>query len=67
MTLELSHIHVEDAMHQGIVSCGADATLGEVAAIMARHHVHAVAIADGNGRPTGVVSDLDVVAAMASG
>jgi CBS domain-containing protein len=38
-----------------------------VAAIMAGHRVHAVAISGGNGRPTGVISDLDVVAAMASG
>jgi CBS domain-containing protein len=65
---QLDHIRVHDAMHPGILSCDADATLGEVAGIMATHRVHAVAITDGSsGRPAGVVSDLDVVAAIASG
>jgi CBS domain-containing protein len=68
VTLQLDHIRVHDAMHQGILSCDADATLGEVAGIMATHRVHAVAITDGpSARPAGVVSDLDVVAAIASG
>lgn len=68
MTLQLDHIHVHDAMHQGILSCAADAPLGEVAGLMAKHHVHAVAVTDGHStRPVAVVSDLDVVAAIASG
>ncbi len=68
MTVSLDHVHVHDAMHHGILSCAADAPLGEVAGIMARHRVHAVAVADGEGaNPAGVVSDLDVVAAIASG
>ena len=68
MTLQLDHIRVHDAMHRGILSCSADAPLGEVAGIMARHRVHAVAITDGeSNRPAGVVSDLDIAAAIASG
>ena len=55
-------------MHRGIFSCGPDASMGEVAGIMATHRVHAVAISDRDGtRPTGVISDLDVVAAISSG
>jgi CBS domain-containing protein len=51
-------------MHHRILSCAADAPLGEVAGVMAKHRVHAVAITDGAGqRPLGVVSDLDVVTA----
>ena len=66
--LSLDHIRVGDVMHRGIFSCGPDASMGEVAGIMATHRVHAVAIADGDGtRPTGVISDLDVVAAISSG
>ena len=66
--ISLDHICVHDAMHHGILSCAPDAPLAEVAGIMARHHVHAVAIGDGEGvRPSGVVSDLDVVAAIAGG
>jgi len=65
---ELDHIRVRDAMHEGILSCGADAPLGEVAGIMAAHRVHAVAITNGgSARPAGVIADLDVIAAIASG
>lgn len=36
--------------------------------MMAKHHIHAVAVTDGAGsRPVGVVSDMDVVAAAANG
>ena len=64
----MDHIRVRDAMHHGILSCAADAPLAEVAGIMAKHRVHAVAIANGDAvRPAAVVSDLDVVAAIASG
>jgi CBS domain-containing protein len=64
----LSDIRVSDAMHHGIVSCPGDTTLGEVARIMASERVHAVAITTGSsGRPVGVVSDREVVAAIASG
>jgi CBS domain-containing protein len=55
-------------MHHGILSCAADATLGEVAGVMAKHHVHAVAITNGTGRrPVGIASALDVVAAASTG
>ena len=65
---KLDHIRVRDAMHPGILSCAGDAPLGEVAGIMAKNRVHAVAISDGNGsRPAGIVSALDVVAAIAAG
>ena len=65
---ELEHIRVSDCMHQGILSCADDAPLGEVAGVMAKHHVHAVAVAGaGGGRPVAVVSDLDVAVAIASG
>ncbi len=55
-------------MHRGILCCAADAPLTEVAGIMARHRVHAVAVTGGrNARPFGVVSDLDVVAGVLGG
>ena len=68
MTPLLDHIRVSDAMHHGILTCSPDAPLQEVAGIMSRHRVHAVAVSDGElARPVGVVSDLDVVAAIARG
>jgi CBS domain-containing protein len=66
--LPLNHIRVSDAMHGGVLSCTPDASLVEVAAIMARHRVHAVAIfEEARTQLLGVVSDLDVAAAVASG
>jgi CBS domain-containing protein len=35
---------VAAAMHRGIVSCEPDATLTEVARVMARHHIHCLAV-----------------------
>ena len=55
-------------MHHGVLSCGPDDSLRDVAATMANHRVHAVLIAERQGgRPLGVVSDLDVAAAAARG
>ena len=55
-------------MHHGVLSCGPDDALRDVAAIMANHRVHAVLIAERQGgRPLGLVSDLDVAAAAARG
>ncbi len=68
MTSELDSIRVQEVMHHGILSCGGDAPLGEVAGVMAKHRVHAVAVTSSeSGRPVCFVSDLDIVAAMASG
>jgi CBS domain-containing protein len=64
----LAHVRVRDCMHHGILSCAEDAPLGEVAAIMAKHRVHAVTLTAREGlRPVGIVSDLDVAAAAARG
>jgi CBS domain-containing protein len=60
---------VAQAMHFGVLSCPPEATLAQVAAIMATHHVHAVVV-DGIRRDEagehlvwGMVSDLDLVGA----
>lgn len=55
-------------MHHGMLSCGPDDSLRKVAATMANHRVHAVLIIDRpGGRPLGVVSDEEVIAAIARG
>jgi len=65
----LEHATVSDAMHPGILSCGADATLIDVARLMATHHVHCVAVMgiahDGPGEKLvwGIISDLDLLRA----
>ena len=63
------HATVADAMHPGILSCDADATLTEVARIMSTHHVHCIVV---KGAPDdesdespvwGIISDLDMLRA----
>jgi len=57
---------VADAMHRGLVHCAPDATLREVATLMADAVVHCVVViedADDRAALWGVVSDLDLVAA----
>lgn len=65
----LTHATVADAMHPGILSCPADASLIEVARIMATHHVHCLAVmGTSHAQSTerlvwGVISDLDLLRA----
>lgn len=55
-------------MHPGVFTCAPNDPLRHVATIMANHNVHAVVITNGAGdRPIGVLSDLDVVTAIATG
>ena len=64
----LNRIRVRDCMHHGMLSCGPDDSLRDVAAVMANHRVHAVLVSDRpGGRPLGVVNDLAVTAAVARG
>jgi len=67
-TSALTHVRVRDCMHPGVLTCSADDRLQDVAAIMANHRVHAVLVTASNAeRPIGVVSALDVAAAVATG
>ncbi len=53
---------VRDLMHAGVLTCKPDASLGHVAVLLARHHVHALVVADGGGDPLGIISDFDLLA-----
>ncbi|MBV8953247.1 MAG: CBS domain-containing protein, partial [Solirubrobacterales bacterium] len=63
------HATVADAMHPGILSCQADASLTDVARMMAANHVHCVAVMtttheDGGAAIVwGIISDLDLLRA----
>lgn len=65
----LEHATVADAMHPGILSCDPEASLAEVAAMMASHHVHCIAVTgvadEHSGEPFlwGIISDLDLLKA----
>ena len=68
---EPAHIRVEHVMHRGLVTCTRETPLRKLAAILAAHRIHAVVVADDRAHRTsdvwGVVSDLDVVGALAQG
>ncbi len=54
---------VRDLMHPGLITCRPDSTLGQVAVLLDHHHVHALVVADRDGRPLGVITDFDLLAA----
>ena len=62
---------VREAMHAPARVCGPEASLQSVAHTMTAHHIHAVVVAglgeDAGERPWGLVSALDVTAAVAAG
>ncbi len=51
----------------GLISCSPHAPLDEIAALMAENRVHAVVVVDDRAVEPPVVSDLDLIAALASG
>jgi CBS domain-containing protein len=53
---------VRDLMHPGVLTCRPDSALGQVAVMLYQHHVHALVVADRDGRPLGVISDFDLLA-----
>jgi CBS domain-containing protein len=61
---------VAEAMHPGVVTCQVETPLSKVAQMMVGHRIHCVVVnsSDEHGPPLwGVVSDLDLVAAIAGG
>lgn len=65
----LTQATVGDAMRMGVLTCPRSASLGEVARTMTVSHVHCVVVddLDGEDRPWGIVSDLDLVVAALAG
>jgi CBS domain-containing protein len=59
-------IRVAEAMHHGVLTCSRDASLADVAGLMASRRVHCIVVTeepDNADSLWGVVSDLDLVAA----
>jgi CBS domain-containing protein len=65
----LAHVRVCDAMHTGVLTTDPGTPLRVVARLMAERKVHAIAVSDDGftRRPWGVVSTIDIAAAVASG
>ncbi|HAV79012.1 MAG TPA: hypothetical protein DCX53_16805 [Anaerolineae bacterium] len=53
---------VKDLMHNGLITCKPNATLGEVAVLLNKHRVHALVVADDDGQALGIISDFDLLA-----
>jgi CBS domain-containing protein len=59
---------VVDAMRVGVVSCPPDTPVRDVARIMATYRIHCVVVSEmEGGRPSAVVSDIDLAAAASAG
>ena len=59
---------VVDAMRIGIINCHPTASLRDVARIMATYRIHSVVVNEMDGAsPLGVISDVDLAAAVARG
>jgi CBS domain-containing protein len=54
---------VRELMHPGLITCRPDTSLGEVASLLTIQHVHALLVADRDGRILGLISDFDLLAA----
>jgi predicted transcriptional regulator len=57
--------NVVDAMCLGVVTCPPDATLREVARVMATYRIHCVVVTETADAPLGVIADIDIAAAAA--
>lgn len=68
MTAETDQVTVGNVMHAGVVTCPPEATLREVAGILAANRIHAVVVATSDDRPpAAVITDRDVVYGHAVG
>lgn len=53
---------VRDLMSRGLFTCPHDTPLGDTAALLTKHRVHALVVVDHAGRPSGLISDFDLLA-----
>lgn len=53
---------IRDLMHQGLITCLPETSLGRVAAMLDEYQIHALLVADVSGTPLGILSDFDLLA-----
>jgi hypothetical protein len=64
--LRFGSLTVLDALQLGLIDCPADADIRTVARTMAAHAVHCVVVRGSDPDGWGIVSDLDLMAALGS-
>lgn len=52
---------INDLMHRGLIICPPGASLGQVAALLDEHQVHALVVANHPSKPLGIISDFDIL------
>jgi CBS domain-containing protein len=53
---------IKDLMHEGLIVCPPETSLGKVASLLTVHHIHGLLVGDGSGQPLGIISDFDLLA-----
>jgi CBS domain-containing protein len=53
---------INDLMHRGLITCPPDTPLGHVAAMLDKHRIHAILVAEQPDTPLGILSDFDLLA-----
>jgi CBS domain-containing protein len=53
---------VRHLMRPALIGCPANTTLGQAAVLLVKHRVHALIVADKQGQPLGIISDIDLLA-----
>ena len=53
---------IRDLMHKGLITCLPTTSLGQVAALLDEHQVHALIVAEQPNQPLGIISDFDLLA-----
>jgi CBS domain-containing protein len=61
---QLPATNVKEYMSRQVISVTEEATLLSVARILCEHHIHRVLVVDGENRMKGIISSLDLLAAM---
>jgi len=54
-------VKVKDLMHEGVISCGEETPIQEVAKLLTEKGVHALVVVDEKGFATGIISQTDLV------
>ena len=52
---------LKDLMHNGLITCPPETSLGNVARLLTQHHIHALVVSEGS-KPLGIISDFDLLA-----
>ena len=53
---------VKDLMYKELITCDPGASIGQIAALLTEHHVHALVVAERSDQPLGIISDFDLLA-----